>query len=176
MNVQKYWSQLLAALGDATGAKNIDQFQKKHLAIVVSGGKSSLTATTALTAATAAGKKFYLDSTSALTVTLPAAIGSGSLYRFRVVTTNTNSYIIKVANTTDVMRGFVSTLDNDAAAVTGYAATGTDDTLTLNGTTTGGIVGDWVDFEDLASGVWHVRGAVVIPAGSNPVDVFSATV
>ena len=31
MNVQKYWTQFLSALGDATGAKNIDSFQRKTI-------------------------------------------------------------------------------------------------------------------------------------------------
>jgi predicted extracellular nuclease len=32
MNVQKYWSGVLAALGDSSGAKNLDEFQRKHIA------------------------------------------------------------------------------------------------------------------------------------------------
>lgn len=34
MNVQKFWTQLLAAYGDATGARNIDTYQRKLITAV----------------------------------------------------------------------------------------------------------------------------------------------
>lgn len=109
------------------------------------------------------------------TVTLPAATGSGARYGFVVGAVNTNNHVIKVT-TDDVMKGVVSILDNDSNALTAYSASGTDDTLTLNGTTTGGQIGDWVEFVDIAADTWHVRGQLVCPAGSNVADMFSATV
>lgn len=121
-------------------------------------------------------KTVVLNRAAGIALTLPKAAGSGDTYRFVVGTTFTGSATIKVANAVDVMRGSVNILDNDAAAQTAYSASGTDDTLTMNGTTLGGLVGDTVTLTDVAAGVWMISGQLVVPAGSNPADVFSATV
>lgn len=135
-----------------------------------------------LTAATLSVTKLYankttlIDRAAGVTITLPASTGNGDKYRFAVKTTLAGSGIIKAANPTDVFRGSVDILDNDAAAQGAYSASGTDDTLTMNGTTAGGLAGDYVEFEDYALGFWRVNGMLVVPAGSNPIDIFSATV
>lgn len=108
-------------------------------------------------------------------VTLPAATGSGLRVRFRVGAVNTSGHKIKVTGD-DTIKGLVTGMDNDSTAVTGYAATGTDDTITLNGTTTGGQVGDWLELEDIATDVWAISGQVIVPAGSNIADCFTAAV
>ena len=95
---------------------------------------------------------------------------------FIVGAVNTSNHIVKVPDASNVFKGSVNILDNDSTAQTAYAASGTDDTLTLNGTTTGGQVGDWVEFVDIAADTWAVRGQLVVPAGSNIADPFSATV
>ncbi|OYW72983.1 MAG: hypothetical protein B7Z37_23255 [Verrucomicrobia bacterium 12-59-8] len=139
---------------------------------LVSVGGTALT----LTVADHSDKIILLDhSAAASTVTLPAAAGTGAVFRFLVKAVNTNNHLIKVVGD-DVMKGFVSSLDNDSNAVTGYAASSTDDTITLNGTTTGGQIGDWIELVDVAADTWAVKGAVVVPAGSNVADMFSATV
>lgn len=109
-------------------------------------------------------------------VTLPAATATGDIYRFIVSVVNTSNYIIKVADATDTIDGSVNILDLDGSAQKAFGATGTDDTITLNGTTTGGQIGDWIELVDIATNQWAVRGQLVCPAGSNPADPFSATV
>lgn len=141
-----------------------------------SSGVNVTTAAYTVSRSRNAGKTTKLNRAAGIAAVLPKAVGSDVTYRFVVGTTFTGDGTIAVANATDVMRGSVNILDNDAAAQTAYAATGTDDTLTMNGTTKGGLVGDWVEFTDTAAGVWQVRGQLVVPAGSNPADVFSATV
>jgi len=89
---------------------------------------------------------------------------------------NTSNHVIKVANSSDVMKGQIDILDNDSNALTAYSASGTDDTITLNGTTTGGQIGDWIEVQDIAANTWAVRGKLVCPAGSNVADMLSATV
>lgn len=143
----------------------------------VSGRLVAAGATLSATEALHDGKIIALDTAAGSVVTLPASSGSGATFRFIVsVKATSNAHIIKVANTTDVLSGSVNILDNDGAAQGGYAATGTDDTITLNGTTTGGLVGDWVEVVDVLAGFWAIRGQLVVPAGSDPADVFSATV
>lgn len=133
--------------------------------------------TLAVTEALHDGKIIALDTAAGCTVTLPASSGSGAVYRFLVtVTPTSNQHTIQVANATDVLSGSVNLLDNDAAAQTAYAATGADDTWIGNGTTKGGIIGDTITVVDMLAGFFHISGQTVCPAGSNPVDCFSAAV
>ena len=111
---------------------------------------------------------------TAITLTLPEATGSGAVYRVLVNTTNTGGLVI-AALTTDTMVGIVNILDLDAAAQGAYQASGTDDKITLNSTTTGGQIGDWLEFVDYADTIWQVKGSLAVPTGSNPADPFSAS-
>lgn len=113
---------------------------------------------------------------SSLARTLPDATGSGVRFTFVVGAVNTSNHVIVVPDASNVMKGVVNILDNDSNAQTAYAASGTDDTLTLNGTTTGGQIGDRVEFIDIATDTWAVSGNLLVPAGSNVADPFSATV
>ena len=98
-----------------------------------------------------------LSAAAGLTVTLPAATGTGDIYKVLVITTVTsNSYIIQVANATDSFYGGVST-STDVAGVTELAVSG-DDTITMNGSTTGGLIGSWFTFEDAGTGIWVLNG------------------
>jgi hypothetical protein len=95
----------------------------------------------------------------ARTFTLPAATGSGVRFRFIVGAVNTSGHLIKSVAGADVMGGTIFTRSDDAAAVLAYKAGSTDDTITLNGTTTGGVsIGDWVELCDIATNRWAVTG------------------
>ena len=49
--------------------------------------------------------------------------------------------------------------------------------VTLNGgTTSGGALGETLTFTDIATNKYVVQGNLIVPAGSNPADPFSATV
>lgn len=122
------------------------------------------TAITASTTLTDDGHSGYsginLSAAAGLTITLPAASGSGNVYEFFVATTVTsNAYIIQVANATDVMAGVVG-VATDAAGVNVPTAA-TSDTITMNGSTTGGLAGSVVRLVDRASGQWGVSGALI---------------
>lgn len=123
-------------------------------------GTNVLTASATLDPNPHAGRTIVLSAAAGLTVTLPAATGSGAIYEIVVATTVTsNSYIIQVANATDVMMGAVA-LATDIAGVT-VPTTSTSDTITMNGSTTGGVLGSTVRLIDAASGKWAVSGALV---------------
>lgn len=93
------------------------------------------------------------------TVTLPASAGTGDRYRFHVHTTITsNSAKIQVANATDVMQGMIVTAQDGGDTAVIWETASTSDTITLNGTTTGGIKGDYIELEDAISGFWRVLG------------------
>jgi hypothetical protein len=111
---------------------------------------------------------------TAVTLTLPEATGSGAIYRFLVTVTNTGGAVV-AALTTDTFVGFVTMLDLDSNAATAYTAAGTDDKITMNSTTTGGQIGDWLEFVDFVDTKWQVKGCLSVPTGSNVADPFSAS-
>lgn len=136
------------------------------ISLVAAGGASQYVAvgsSLGITVAAHNGKTLLLDTAAGSTVTLPAATGSGAKFRFLVtVIATTNSHKVQVANSTDVMIGMIQTISDDAGnPVKGYTADATAgaDTITLNRTTTGSTVkGEWIEVEDVASGIWAVRG------------------
>lgn len=112
---------------------------------------------------------------SGCTITLPASVGNGDMYRFFVRTTVTsNNDIIKVANSTDVIQGTVDM--STAGGVVGVSAgtTTTSDTITMNGTTTGGIIGSYIELTDASAGFWQLSGGLVY--SGTVATPFSATV
>ncbi len=125
----------------------------------ISGSDSlvSIAADATMTAASNAGRTMNLNIASGATVTLPAASGSGNTYRFFVQTTiASNNYKIQVASADDTMSG-VAVVANDSDATASIFETAADsDTITLNGTTTGGILGGQVEIQDVASGKFRV--------------------
>ena len=139
----------------------------------------TFTATDAITEAEHAGRTLLLGEVGGnaeVTLTLPDATGSGTTYKFVVSVTNTSNYVIKVPDANNTIDGIITYLDLDGTAVTGYGTAATSDTITLNGTTTGGLLGDHLELIDIATDQWHVRGCMRVPTGSNPATPFSATV
>jgi len=129
-------------------------------------------ATVTITKDLHAGRIVTLNRAGGITATLPAATGTGDEYRFFVGTTFTSSGIIQVANATDIMQGGVA-VSTDAAGVTILTAA-TSDTITMNGSTTGGLKGSNVKLIDVASGLFMVEG-FLISTGSEATP-FSAAV
>ena len=112
---------------------------------------------------------------AACTLTLPAATGTGAVYKFIVSVTNSSNYKIQVVGD-DTIDGVMVYLDVDGTAVTAFSTVSASDTITLNGTTQGGILGDYLEIIDIAADQYHVRGVMRVPAGSNPATPFSAAV
>lgn len=138
-----------------------------------------ITATGAITEVLHEGKTCLLAEVggdAAVTLTLPAATGGGGRYRFVVDVVNTSGYIIKAAAGADVFNG--SIIGDDGGALTTaliWRAGATDDTLTLNGTTSGSVFrGNWVEFEDVSTTGWAVRG--VVDQSGAEITPFSDTV
>lgn len=139
--------------------------------------KVALTGTASITEVLHEGKICVITgSGAAYTYTLPEATGSGAIYRFIMAEVNTSNTIFKTADTTNCSYyGSVNILDLDAAAQAAYAPGATDDLMTLNGTTTGGAIGDYIEFIDMATDKWMVLGQLQCPTGSNPATPFSGT-
>ena len=139
----------------------------------------TFTATDAVTIAEHAGRTLLLGEVggnAAVTLTLPAATGTGAVYKFIVSVTNTSNYKIQVADATDTIDGIMLYLDEDGTAVTAFPTVAASDTITLNGGTTGGIIGDYLELIDIATNQYHVRGVMRVAAGANPATPFTAAV
>ena len=121
------------------------------------------------------GRTIAIDAAAGCAVTLPNATGTGSVFRFFIGTTITsNSTTIKVNNATDVMSGRAYVISDNSAAVLGYATAASSDTITFDGTTTGGYAGDIVEITDAIAGTYLVQ--VHTKATGSEATPFSATV
>ena len=132
-------------------------------------------ATLAVTVADHDQKVIILNRAAGVTVTLPAAVGSGAVFRFTTGTTVTsNNNIVKVADNTDVMSGSVYVTDQAAGTGTEFSTTTTSDTITMNGTTSGGIAGGILTLIDVGTNLYAVHGNII--GTGVEVTPFSATV
>jgi len=121
----------------------------------------NLSSTTLTLSAKDAGKTIIFDIAATQTVTLPAATGTGNVFKFMVGITATDDKVIQVANSTDEFAGIVYQVDTDTGdALVAYPAVAADnyDTVTLNGTTTGGLIGDVITLTDIVSGAFLIEG------------------
>ena len=135
----------------------------------------SLTANTTITEASHAGRVMVLNKADGITVTLPAATGSGNVYRFIVGTAITsNTGVIKVANASDSFVGNVIQAADGGSTVVGWEIAANDDTCTLDGSTKGGIVGDRIEVIDIAANKFLVTG--ILSGTGTEATAFSATV
>jgi hypothetical protein len=133
---------------------------------------STLTASATITQDTYNGQIINLSAAAGMTITLPAATGTNAMYRFVVSTSVTsNTYKVQVANATDVMVGTGS-----VAGTTGtvFSTLTASDTLTMNGTTQGGVAGSYVEIMDIAAGIFVVRANLL--GSGTPATPFSAAV
>ena len=135
--------------------------------------------TVTVTAAAHAGKTIVFSRAAGVTATLPAATGTGNVYRFVIGTTATsNANVIKVANATDVMDGSLNIqqdTDSDGSVKVWRADAG-DDTMTFAGAaTTGGIVGGYIQCLDYKAGFWSCQ-AFTQSGGGSEATPFSAGV
>lgn len=134
--------------------------------------------TKTLSRSTDYGKVVNWDTLTGSIITLPPSIGDNFKILCRVsLLATSNSHIVKVANAVDVLRGIIMGFRSDSGnAVLGFAAGTTDDTITLNRTTTGSVsLGEWVELVDVALGFWQVRGTLSA-TGAAFATPFSATV
>lgn len=90
----------------------------------------------------------------AQTFNLPAATGKGGLYRFFVGVTATGNKVWKAAGT-DTFQGQASVASAGTAGT--FPTASNSNTITMNQTTSGGVLGSIVEVWDIAPGVWAVQ-------------------
>ena len=134
----------------------------------------NVTASRTLTASDT-GTVITVNAAAGLTLTLPAAAGSGRRYEIVIGTTVTsNSVITRVANASDTMRGVAICAQDAGDTAVAFEAGATADTITMNGTTTGGLLGDRIILIDVAANLWSV--SVIMSGTGTEATPFSATV
>lgn len=129
-----------------------------------------------VTAALHAGKTIYCTDTDGITLTLEAATGTGNKYRVVVGAAIASAQLrINVSAAGQAFVGIAYVMDEDTAVASGFRAgvSADADQINLNGTTSGGQVGDVVELEDVASGVWQVNAFLTCVAGSNSATPFA---
>ena len=117
---------------------------------------------------------------SALTLTLPAinvtadpsssgpgsnpntANNEGVVYKIWVPTTIATSSLKIGTNGTNKFVGTLLSVDTDSSdAVVGFTAASTNDFINLNGTTTGGVAGTWIEIVAIAANKYMVTGVIL---------------
>jgi hypothetical protein len=159
MNVQKFWSGVLSALGDVTGAKNIDAFQRKLLTALAPASRVETVTTTNVITASESGKTFYLATAGGFTSTLPAP-AAGLTYRFVVKVAPTTAYVIVTTSGANLMIGGINELEVDTGDDGPYINNGD----TLNFVANIAAVGDYVDFYSDGTS-WYFRGQTNLDGG-----------
>lgn len=85
----------------------------------------------------------------------------GVVYTIWVPTTISTSSLKIGTNGTDKYVGSLLSVDTDSSgAVVGFTAASTNDFINLNGTTTGGVAGTWIQIVAIAANKYMVTGVV----------------
>lgn len=114
--------------------------------------------TLSLTAALHAGKTVIQNVATGTAFALPAATGTGNVYRLITkLSLSGGSTVVSCTPLTDVFLGMAWVMSDNSQAVLAYLPAATDNTLTLNGSTQGGYLGHLLEFRDIASGIWEVQ-------------------
>lgn len=114
-------------------------------------------ASLALTLASHSDKIVTINAAAGCAITLPAATGTGARFNLFIGTTITSNTSTITRAGSDTMFGRIYQLADGGATLAAYECPGST-IITLNGSTTGGLKGDYFLLEDVASGVWHIEG------------------
>jgi len=109
------------------------------------------------------GRILLMSRALGIAIKLPRANGSGCMLQFTVgiVPTTTPFIVISTSPSTDIYAGSLS-VNLDASTAESFKTASTSNTITINGTTTGGVtIGDTIFLDDIQAGVWMVTGAMI---------------
>lgn len=114
-------------------------------------------ATLTLTKEAHSGTVITVNRAAGSTLTLPASAGDGSIFEIFVGTTITsNNLIVQVANSSDIMSGVAWQAADGGSTSNAWETGASDDTITMDGSTKGGIKGDRIVLKDVSANVWAV--------------------
>lgn len=136
--------------------------------VTIPNGTNTLSLTSTLHAHR---KLLVLDAT--LAITLPEATGTGDVYTIIQGIAATSSTIVTADTANAGFHGFIMGSDTDAAGNYNWVATGAQDTITFNGTSTGGKLYDWIRVTDVATDAWLLEGNIKQSGGSEATPLSS---
>lgn len=120
---------------------------------------------------------YLLNVAAGSVATLPAATGSGSVYRFIVTTTaSSNAHKILPASSADFLQGIAEghVAAGTALSFSGNVVASHSIQMPFAGTQpSGGFIGDWFEFRDIAVNIWEVTGAYL--SGTTSTTPFSTS-
>ncbi len=126
---------------------------KTHV-LAVTGATLTSATTPAISAATS-GTTYTLSKVDGITVTLPACSATNIGLKYKFVTSV--GYIINTAGSDVFVGGGWGSIANPADAVDmEFSASTANKTMTLSATTTGGLIGGWVELVCVSATQWHV--------------------
>ena len=133
-------------------------------------------ATLAVTELLHDGKVITMDRAGGIAVTMPEATGSGMVITFIWITKFTTNGTITLADTANtLLLGHASIVDSDTTdLVHMFTPAATFDLVTLDGTNTGGGLGCWIQYIDLATDKWSIQMFEPV-GGTAPATPFSST-
>ena len=147
---------------------------------------------TSLTVASHAGRIVHNNAAGAVTYTLPAINANsdsavagpgadlnnlsniGATFEIFASITKTGDLVVQVANSNDVMVGGAKFIDDSSDNMVGFETASTSDTITLNGSTTGGVTFSKITCTAISSTQWKVD--VESGCTGTPATPFSAAV
>ena len=118
------------------------------------------------------GSTMLFDTAAGITFTLPApSVGLNFNFIIKTTVTSSNHKIITDASTTFLQGALILGGASDTAGL--FQGNGTSHVaITMNGTTTGGILGSEVNLYCITSTLWEAEGIVV---AANPVTPFATS-
>lgn len=159
-------SQTITTLTSATA--NVTTAMQGPLPVAV-GASLSITAAMA-------GATFLLNTVGGSTATLPAATGTGNRYKFVVTGTTTSAaHKILAASSSDFLNGNAVGHTSAGATLAFSAAAATAHSIQMpfaGNQPSGGFIGDYFEFIDVAANLWAVNG--MYQAGTTATTPFSA--
>ena len=147
---------------------------------------------TSLTVASHAGRIVHNNAAGAVTYTLPAINANsdsavagpgadlnnlsniGASFEIFASITKTADLVVQVANSNDVMVGSAKFIDDSSDNMVGFETVAASDTITLNGSTTGGVTFAKITCTAISSTQWKVD--VESGCTGTPATPFSAAV
>ena len=141
--------------------------------INLSSGKQGLNvepsqAATQLLTPSESGSVFLFDRVAGIVYTLPAAVVRLK-YKFMTTATLTSAAYAIICQVGDFLLGSIVVADDAVAAENDtYFGNGTTHTgVSSNKTTTGGLVGGWIEVECLTTSIWMLKGVLQASSGAS---------
>lgn len=126
-----------------------------HTEVIACGATKTLTAADS-------GATVLLDTASGSILTLPAPVAGMEFDVFVSTSVTSNSHKINTDASTTFIGGAITMVIDTSATSEGQVGDPTSDvTITMNGSTTGGLYGTHIKLKALSSTVWLATGIVV---------------